>query len=364
MQALNRVLLIGAPGIGKTDAIYEYAKDQAAAKHKQFVDLKEVDKQTLDNIKKEPNKYFAYLRVIAPHIFPEDVSIPRGTDEIMFKSPLTLDVLNSNLGIEGILFIDELTNVQRADQRVLFYSLIYEGEIGWSLKLSDKMTIIAAGNPPEWSSDAGLLPAPLVNKMTILKVSPPKVDEWNTYMLTRYGDAWDQRIASFLFQHPESFIEDSIDDTERLEGFATPRAFTTLAVKLKEIDSRETAEAMIEGIVGNKAASLLVPYLRTMVPTAEEFLDHQELYDTFKTEQKFLIMNSLAQMLSNKQRMKQYVSKYEQFLNTLVAKDRDMAIILIRMLPKKNRATIINEPPFATAKKQLIDRLKYLPGII
>ncbi|MCL4326164.1 MAG: ATP-binding protein [Candidatus Thermoplasmatota archaeon] len=350
---LHRSMFIGAPGIGKTEIVRQYAMHQSG--DREFIDLKDADPNKLMKIYEQSEKYYVYLRIIAPHIFPEDISIPRGSDIILFKSPLTIDIL-ARKDILGLLFIDELTNVQRADQRVLFYSMIYEGEIGWNVKLSTGITLICAGNPPEWSSDAGNLPAPLINKMMIVEVEPPNIDEWIEYM-DSISD-WNRIVATFLKAYPNEFIKKS--SGESLTPFPTPRAYTELAKKLFNAPDN-LIPTISEGILGPDTSAYFISFIRTKIPTIGEFLSQPDQWYKFKNEQKYLMLHTIVQNIDKT--IKEHSSNLGKFLSILIKSERDMMVLLIKLIPKRNREKIIYRMPFKIFIDQLLDELAPLNGV-
>lgn len=267
-EILNRTLLLGGPGIGKTEVTEEYARRLAEREGREFIDLDLVDEQTAKRLAGSCEGYFVYLRVAAPHIFPEDVSIPRPVsagDVIDFLTPVRLKILSN---CRGLFFVDEITNVKRADQRVFFYSLVQEGKAGWSWRLSPDVIVALAGNPPSMSADAEPLPAPLLNRLTVLNVEPPTVDEWCKYMDRKYGDSWERAVCEFLKESP-SFLFEPPREPEGLEPYPTPRSWTRLAVQLRILgDGREedTVAEIIHGNVGKSTGSKFLNFYMSRVP--------------------------------------------------------------------------------------------------
>ncbi|WP_167828135.1 ATP-binding protein [Thermoproteus tenax] len=267
-ETLNRTLLLGGPGIGKTEVTEQYARELARKEGRIFVDLDIVDNETARKLVDNCRDYFVYFRVAAPHIFPEDVSIPKpltSGDVVDFLTPVRLMILSK---CRGLFFIDEMTNVKRADQRVFFYSLVQEGKAGWSWRISPDVIIVLAGNPPSMSADAEPLPAPLLNRLTVLNVEPPTVDEWCTYMDNRYGSAWERAVCEFLREGP-SFLFEVPKEPEGLEPYPTPRSWTRLALQLHIIGGNadeDTVAEIIYGNVGRSVGSKFLNFYMSKVP--------------------------------------------------------------------------------------------------
>jgi hypothetical protein len=267
-ETLNRALLLGGPGIGKTEVTEEYAKRLAKKEGRAFVDLDLIDEETAKGLAQDCRDHFVYLRVAAPHIFPEDVSIPRplaAGDVIDFLTPVRLRILSR---CRGLLFVDEITNVKRADQRVFFYSLVQEGKAGWSWRLSPDVIIVLAGNPPSMSVDAEPLPAPLLNRLTVFNVEPPTVEEWCKYMDEKYGARWERAVCEFLRESP-SFLFEPPREPEGLEPYPTPRSWTRLALQLHVLGdgkNEDTIAEIVYGNVGKSTGSKFLNFYISRVP--------------------------------------------------------------------------------------------------
>jgi len=348
LEVLDRTLLLGAPGIGKTAVIEQYARKKAVELKRKFVDLKK--DQNLEKVLKEPEKYFTYLRIIATHIFPEDCSIPRENGSyLVFKSPLTLKVLEKT---KGIVFIDEINNVKREDQRVLFYSMIQEKEIGWNLKLSDEQVIIAAGNPPEYSADASDLPNPLLNRMTVLEVDPPTIDEWIQYM-KRFNH--DTRVDAYLkFNEAEegggAFLRIP-EEPEGLENFPSPRSWTNLAVKLYKIKDEKIIPHIAAGCIGKEEAGKFVAFMRTNVPTVEELLYKPQLWDSLDLQGKYLISTAIANKIDS-------LIKNSRFDKLLGKMENEFIILTVKLVPIDKRIYVLKNTTLAQIVKELAKELK------
>ena len=328
LASVNRCIFIGAPGIGKTEEIYRYAQKIAEQKKRRFVDLR--SEKDIDDV--EHNFY--YLRIIAPHVFPEDVSIPRMTEKgIEFFSPRVIEIL-TRPHAQGLIFIDEINNVQRADQRVLFYALIQEGEIGWSAKVSEGVVIVSAGNPPEWSSDAGALPNPLINRTIVINVEPPTMDEWINYM-EKYHTNWDKRIAVFLKAFPAYFMRQP--EEEDLKNYPTPRSWTNLGMRTFMLDDENIVRDLIEGAVGPDVAGFFVQFLRTRTPAIVDFVKNPEMWSTLNVSQQMLMLYQISQNFEDFKAMKGAVD----ILKTWQKTQRDDLLLIIKLIPKAKRKAIL-----------------------
>lgn len=76
------------------------------------------------------------------------------------------------------------------------YKLLLDKAAGFVPFHKDVM-IVSAGNRPEESSIANLLPAPLINRVIVITVSRPTISEWVRWMDSTYEE-WDRRTYAFL----------------------------------------------------------------------------------------------------------------------------------------------------------------------
>ena len=337
---IDRLFLLGPPGIGKTEIIKQLSEEEARKKGKIFVDLRKAKDEVLDNILENPSKYFVYYRIIATHVFPEELGVPRingnpGKEYVEFLPPKILKVLSLD-EIEGVLFIDEITNVQRDDQLAMLYSLLQEKEASWLLKLPDSIKIIAAGNPMEWSRIVQPLPEPLINRIIKYEVVEPTPEEWFNYMERRFGDRWEKLVYAYLRLFPDDMLKPPTG--EDMQAFPTPRSWTNLAVTLYHLRQAGASPAVIEetvvGGVGREVASKLLPLLRTNINVQAKLeavkADPSE-FDKCTLEEKVLVLHALSQ------RKVVEMLEYKKFIKYLSAKHREFLMLLAMLMPKEKR---------------------------
>jgi MoxR-like ATPase len=349
IKLIDRLLLIGSPGIGKTEVIRQKAESEARDLNKIFVDLREADDHTIEEIFKNPDKYYVYLRVVAPHIFPEDLGIPRERSQyVEFLPPKMLKILTLP-EIHGVLFIDEITNVQRDDQISMYYSLILEKEAGFQLKISENVKIILAGNPPEWSEIVRPLPKPLRNRMTIVEVSAPTVDEWIKYMYNRYGDHWEKLCGAYLKVYPEDLIKPPQND---FDNYPTPRSWTQLATKLYELKndgvSEDFLEEVVVGSIGKEVGSKFIALYRTKIDVEsvlKELESNPEKFDEYSVNAKILVASALSQRPAEELK-----KRYSKLLEHLLNKHREFLTIVIIMMTKEKKREFATALPEITRK--------------
>jgi len=343
---MDRILLIGPPGIGKTEVIKQLAMKDAEELGKIFVDLREADDETLDDIIAHPEKYYVFYRIPATHVFPEDISMPEKDVKRKLVEHLPLKVLKilslrykssdgRKVGIYGCLFIDEISNVERNDQLTMYYSILQEKEAGLELKISENIKIVGACNPPEWSKIVRELPEPLRGRVTIYHVAPPTIDEWIEYMVKNYGDNWFKLIAVYLKYNPEDFLQPPESDWD---NYPAPRNWTRLAVILHELMKRGVPRHVLEntiiGNVGKRVGIKLWGILTLDIDlekTVETLKRDPEYFNRLDINARILLSDFIAKMKIED--MKQL----KRFFEWLLEKEREFLVFIIMLMTKEKK---------------------------
>lgn len=270
------IILIGPPGIGKSVASYEGGEKLAEIKKKDFIKYSEVN-GLAEKIWANPGKYFGLVDFPLTHTEPTDlIGRPEKHQELpaAYYEPFLWAVCFSKMA--GIVFLDELTNVQRLDVISASYKVSLDNLVGFT-ELSKDVLIIAAGNSPEESSIANLLPWPLLGRFTVVGVDPPTIDEWVVWMDEHYG-IWDKRVLGYLVQFKGDFLQVP-KDPEGLESFPCPRNWTTVAILLpREPKDPSDEEIYAFGRLGTAVGGKLLAFLKTDIPEIEELIAHPEKF--------------------------------------------------------------------------------------
>ena len=334
LKLIDRLLLLGPPGVGKTEVIKQLAREEAKRLKKRFVDLSgEIEDKVVEEVKEKPEEHYVFLRVVAPTIFPEEIGFPvRKGGLIDIVPPKKLYMLT--LPVYGVLFIDEITNVQLDAQVSMFFSLIQEKEIGWGIRLSPRLKVILAGNTPEWSEIVRALPKPLRSRLTILYVEPPTLEDWVTYMDATYGDRWERLVYAYLKTSPGDFIAPPADDWE---NYPCPRNWTEVAILLHEhgvAGNEEFIEAALKGRLGTEVGARFAAFLRERL-SLEELEEMGEKPETFFAQR--LSKKILALYFLSQRPVEELATKYDALLRALAEKERELFVLFLRLMKKEKR---------------------------
>ncbi|MEM1866067.1 MAG: hypothetical protein QXD57_07555 [Ignisphaera sp.] len=310
------LILIGPPGVGKSTAVKEAAAELAKLLGKKFIDITKKENRhkilkLIDNCLNKPNEqdermcldslgYFVFLDLRLTEVEPSDlIGIPYrvGADletSKMEYSPPTWAVIFHYF--PGILFLDELSNINRPDVMSVAYKLLIDRAAGF-VNFNPNVMVIAAGNLPEHAPGiAQSLPPPVVNRSSIVYVDAPSIDEWYEWMVDVLSEVYKNNtnllndymetlniVYAFLYNYPEYFISFKYDPRSN-ENFPTPRSwshlvFTTPASLLKSLSARsDVILAILASFIGNEAANEFLPILKeSIIIKVDDIINKPEL---------------------------------------------------------------------------------------
>ena len=311
------ILLIGKHGVGKSTIVRDVAMYLAKSKGKYFVEISKLttgyakikNEEGKDvyisqaDVYRNPNKFFLFYDLRLTELEPQDLmGLPRITGlyissteskSITTYAPPSWAMLLSISGIDGILFLDEITNVQRTDVISAAYKLFLDKSSG-NLRFSENVMVVSAGNPVPATQEestrygvANALPAPLLNRVIVFEVLPPTVEEWRAYMDETYTKdgkrTWDYTVYEFLkaYERQYSWYGSEVLRTQYgiYENEPTPRSFTNLALISGQLyDHPEQLESVAIGLLGYVVGKKFVEFVKSKKSvTAQELLQNPML---------------------------------------------------------------------------------------
>lgn len=264
------LLFLGSSGVGKTVSIRAAAQSVANKTGQHYIDyadfsrLSESEKNDLlQSLESKGERPFFFVDLLLLSHEPSDFSgIPRESEVMDSRVtkfiPMEWATLLSKY--PGIVFLDELTNVNRDDIRGVAYKIVDERRTG-SILLSPEVQIIAAGNRPDDSSVALPLPAPLLNRMAVFYATAPTAEDWYKYASSKWQEA-DSFLLGYLAKIAAS--PETPDGQETLRQYATPRACEIVLeeemahrIGLQEEVSSDDMGKIALPALGNKEGELL-----------------------------------------------------------------------------------------------------------
>jgi hypothetical protein len=236
-------------------------------------------------------------------------------------------------------------------------------------KFSDGVRVVAAGNHPDHSSVANLLPSPLVNRFAVIYVDDLDVFEWVEYVRNNEGGI-DPRVAGYLARFPTDLYNKV--DAETLENFPTPRSWSRLNQILREndlglVEVEEVARMLLGSVVAQKFAAFCK--LQELLPPPDRILKDPD--DFFRRASEFkgggapkidllyYAVSSISSHLATSKAIdwKQVVD----FAVALAKVQSDLFVVFAKLLPHQMRqALIIRVAEVKVVQDAISPVLKYL----
>jgi hypothetical protein len=357
IKLIDRLLLIGAPGIGKTQILKQLAYQESGQLGKKFIDLSEmttIPDDLLNSIRAIPEDYYLFLRVPSTHIQPDEISALAIKDGFADLLPFRRLYVFTIPGVYGVLFIDELPNAMD-EQMSLLFSILDEKEFSWGFRLSKNVKVVSAGNPAGWSRVANTLPEPLRSKLTIINVDPPGIDEWAEFMEKTYPNQWNKVVYAYLKFSQGDFMRKPESDEE---AYPCPRSWTRLALYLSNVDRAQMTpfdEEYVRGTVGTSTATKFLSFLRENV-TEKDFEKVQrepESFFDFNVGKQFLFLYLLSRSsVSN-------ILRFNGLLEVLSSRAPDMLILFFKIMDREKRVELLTKN-----KDKMLRIIDYIKDVI
>jgi hypothetical protein len=346
------ILLLGKPGIGKSTSIKAAARRIAKSLKREFI---QYDDTLYDKIMQEPDRYYVFVDFRLTECEPTDLlGIPEKVNGGVKFCPLLWALVLSK--VPGLLLLDELTNVQRPDVISISYKLIFDLKAGF-VAFNPGIMIVAAGNRPEESSVANMLPTPLISRMLIIQVDQPTVQEWADWMNDNFFGEWDTRNLAFLRRfETDGYLLQIPSKTETLDAYAVPRTWTALSLLMKQgIDDDET----IVGLVGYEVGQKLEAFLKVNVDM-DDLLDHPSKFRELNLDGKYMVSVMLSSWITKNIKKPQ---KSFELIDWMSNESKEFLILTCIGMQKPQLVNFLKElfigrPQYKEILSEIVIRLK------
>ena len=267
MKAKVGIMLVGAPGTGKTATVRQIAEDMN-------YDLITLIGSQLDptDIRGLPSGVQTGEREDGSPVFSADYLSPIFQTDIMRKKKV-------------ILFIDEFSNTPPATRASLL-TLLQNREFPNGEQMPEETIVIGAMNPPEEAADGFELDLPTKNRFFFYAWNPT-MESWFEGMLENWGKPcseeemlWRQKIVRFIKDQPDQLHKQpkiggtpeaygvSSNDPSQINvaqsAWASRRSWDNLARALAFVDLKDiyVQDMLSKGLVGVEGAFAFRDWLR------------------------------------------------------------------------------------------------------
>jgi len=375
LPATKGVVILGPPGIGKTENVIRHALLEAKKLGKEPIVTNEARaKMTMDeytelikDVIKNPKKYYVVTVVPFGATMPDDLlGVPnlisvKDNDKVLavfeesaLKGSLALLTIGD---IHGALIIDDALNAHDNVRRSFLLAVFQERLVGGfnGVKLSPNVRVVATGNLASESELASPLVRPMVGRAFMLYTKPEDLKSWYNRMQTVHGDEWFKDVYAFLSRYEKYYNLPSLIEEEIPTG-PVPRSWSLLAEglyairdkvneMLKDEDGRAKLIAIVSSAVGVEAATQFVAFISKPVISVEEVLEDPSKLDAISNDMD-LVMRFGVQLASkmelaakdgDKEKVKQYLGVLVDLMERTT---NDIGVFVCEMLSKDVRRVV------------------------
>jgi hypothetical protein len=293
-------LLIGPPGIGKTQVVKQWAEERR----------------------------MRYCCIPLAHFRPEDLSgIPFVKPDGAFGVARPSLIPDENEA--SVIFFDEITCVS-SDIIAIALKAVDEKILGWH-KFTHSY-IVAAGNPPEWGGSS--LDERLISRFLVFNVEA-NVDDIVSYFASKYvgcnGLAF---VSSFLYRNPSFLLKRGREG----EAFPTPREWEKVLKLMNTIDLDDKAIEYVGSAIGQECAATFVKFCKivNVMEITDKVLQGKAVsFSTEKLDVAYLITTSLSTRTQD-EKQAEYCLRFIQHQLVKGEIPKDLVLLYLRLLvPKK-----------------------------
>ena len=335
LTSFPAVMLWGAPGVGKSQAMRQIAKE---------IELKTGKRVVVTDI-----------RLILFN--PIDLrGIPVANEERTLAVWLKPQIfqMNESEDVVNVLFMDELSAASPSVQAAA-YQIALDRMIG-EHKLPDNCIVVAAGNRTTDKSIAYKMPKALANRLLHFEVES-SFTSWRKWAIEK---GIHEKVIGFLsFRQDYLFGFDTANDDL---AFATPRSWEMVSNILTHICSDvETAYPFIAGIIGTGMATEFQSWGKIWgkLPSVEKIFEGEDCTVPKNTDALYALISSMSSYAREHKDDERKIINSIKFANKLPA---DFSAVLLKdylYLEPGYRAKLMKMPEFL---KWLEEKGKYLNG--
>lgn len=295
-------LLMGPPGIGKTQVVNEFAK--SIGRKLYTVVLSHLD---IDDLKGIP--------------FIND----KGQLEIK-RGPLVPDKDE-----KAVVFIDEITTANPVKLAIAL-KMIDEKKVGY-FEFANSY-VIAAGNPPEWKGK--VLDERILSRCVVINVET-SVESFIEYLTNKYKDSFAAEVVSAFLNFDKSML---LRQPTEAEPFPTPRGYEKIVSRytgrniVDLVKHDNNAKEAIMGCIGKAAGVQFINYLKVYeeLPDLDAILEGRQVQ--VKKINELNVKYAVSMALAFRTKVKEQIPRVWEFVKNNI-QGRDFLIGVAKILLKK-----------------------------
>ncbi len=250
----------------------------------------------------------------------------------------------------GILFLDEISTATPAQQAGLL-RVILERVVG-DLPLPQRVSVVAAANPPECAAGGWDLSAPLANRFCHLTWTldastwvDGMLSGWQAPAIPRLPEDWESRIpasrtliASFVRHRPHLLLQLPASEEQAGRAWASPRSWDAASRLLAACDAAQVGEdvlsALLAGCVGEGPALEFLTWRRELdLPDPEALLaDPGSFHLPARGDQAFAVLAAVAAAAVGKLDRPRWLAAWQVLATAASQGGRDIAAAAARTL--------------------------------
>ena len=301
--ALPSVMLWGPPGIGKSQAIRQIAK--------------EIERSTQKKVN------VTDVRLILFN--PVDLrGIPTSSSDKKFAIWLKPKILemDESEDIINILFLDEISSAPQSVQAAA-YQITLDKTVG-EHKLPENCIVIAAGNRVTDKSVAYQMPKALSNRLLHIEMES-SYTSWNKWAIENGIHPY---VLGFL-KFKQDYLNNFNPKTNEL-AFATPRSWEMVSNILNNVsDDIDKVYSLIAGLVGKGVAVEFKTYTKVFskLPSIENIFNGTEMHVPKEPD---IIYALISSMVTYAKRNKDDMYSIERSINYAMKLPPDFSVVLLK----------------------------------
>lgn len=322
-------MLVGKPGIGKTDLVREGAALRSAQLSQELgrpvrVHVRELHLASMSEVDVRgflmPVTEGANIPPPAPGVPPLPVAAqPKPVTRATFTQPEFWREVEANEF--GILFLDEFPQATHEVQKAVA-PLLLDGRIG-EFVLPKGWSVMLAGNGIEDNAGANTLLSHIVNRISIIKVNAPDPEVWQSWAM---ANGLEPEVVTYAKLKPATVFNGEIPN-EADEPYCTPRSLHRVSTVAKSFPGgirgmvRERhGQAIIAGLVGAGVAAELsaVVNMAMNLPSYEEVVANPSgVRMPEKVDEKYamMIMVATRARIEDAQQVCEYLTRFDANLS-------------------------------------------------